>query len=206
MRTRVKICGITRVADAVAAVAAGADAIGVVFDRASARCITLERARAIADALPPFVALVGLFVDASPTEVRAALRAVPFTLLQFHGMEPPEQCSHAGRPYIKALRMRADVDVHAEVARYRDARAVLLDSYVPGHAGGSGAAFDWSRVPRTLDTPIILAGGLTPDNVGAAIVRVRPYAVDVSSGVETAPGIKDSQKIAAFIAAVRAAA
>lgn len=205
MVTRVKICGITRVEDAHAAIKAGADAIGLVFESHSPRCVTFDQARAVADVVPPFIALVGLFVDADPERVREASRHARLTLLQFHGNETPEQCRVYDRPYIKAIRMRNGVDLNAEARRYGDAAGLLLDSYVADRAGGSGQAFDWSRIPRDLARPLILAGGLTADNVRAAIRAVRPSAVDVSSGVEAAKGIKDHNKIAAFMAAVRAA-
>jgi len=206
MRTRVKICGITRIEDAAAAVAAGADAIGMVFDPRSPRCVTLDEARAVAGAVPPFVALVGLFVDADTAHVRTALQGVRLNLLQFHGDETPEQCRSYDRPYIKAISMRAGVDLQEQARRYGDAGGLLLDSHVPDRAGGSGQTFDWSRVPSDLGRPIILAGGLTVENVRAAIRRVHPSAVDVSSGVEISPGIKDHGKISAFIDAVRNAA
>lgn len=206
MPTRIKICGITRVDDATAAIAAGADAIGLVFDRCSARCVNIAQAQAIANEVPPFIAVVGLFVDASAERVEQVLREVRLTLLQFHGDEAPEQCRHFGRPYIKAIRMRDGIDLNAEAARYADAGGLLLDSFVAEQAGGSGKTFDWGRIPRDLAKPIILAGGLTVDNVRDAVRRVRPAAVDVSSGVEVSKGIKDPQKIAAFIAAVREAA
>jgi len=206
MPTRVKICGITRVEDAKAAASAGADAIGLVFDRRSPRCVEIEQAQAITRELPPFVTLVGLFVNATSARVDEVLRDVRLTLLQFHGDEAPEQCSRYGRPYIKAIRMRDGVDLTHEAARYADASGLLLDSFVADQAGGSGTTFDWGRVPRDLSKPIVLAGGLTVDNVRDAIRRVRPAAVDVSSGVEVSKGIKDPNKIAAFIAAVREAA
>lgn len=206
MPTRVKICGITRVEDARAAASAGADAIGLVFDRRSPRCVDIAQAQAIARELPPFVALVGLFVDATPERVDEVLRGVRLTLLQFHGNEAPAQCSRYGRPYMKAIRMRDGVDLKHEAVQYADASGLLLDSFVAEQAGGSGTTFDWNRIPRGIAKPIILAGGLTVDNVGDAIRRVRPAAVDVSSGVEVSKGIKDPEKIAAFIAAVREAA
>lgn len=205
MRTRVKICGITRVEDAQAAVDAGTDALGLVFDPHSPRYVTLEQARMVANVVPPFVALVGLFVDADSARVRETLQGVRLNLLQFHGDEIPEHCRSYGRPYIKAIRMRTDVDLAGEARRYGDASGLLLDSYVTDRAGGSGEAFDWRRVPSGLARPIILAGGLTADNVGAAIRQLRPSAVDVSSGVEAAKGIKDHAKVAAFIAAARSA-
>jgi phosphoribosylanthranilate isomerase len=199
MRTRVKICGITRVEDALAAARAGADAVGLVFHAASPRYLTAEQARAIVQALPAFVAAVGLFVDAEPSAVRAILNQVPLDLLQFHGRETPEQCRSYGRRYIKALAMRPDLEVAREAGAYPDAAAILLDADKAGAAGGTGETFDWARVPAGLAQPLILAGGLTPANVAAAVARVRPYAVDVSGGVERSPGIKDADKIAAFI-------
>ncbi len=203
MQTRVKICGITRIEDVEAAVRAGADAIGLVFDPASPRCVDLERARAIVQAVPPFVMVVGLFVDAEPERVQEVLNGVRLDLLQFHGAESPEQCRRYARRYIKAVRMRPQLDVVSEARRYADAAGILLDSFVPGVSGGSGRSFDWSRAPRDLGRPLILAGGLTAQNVSDAIRRVRPYAVDVSSGVERSPGVKDPGKIAAFLEAVR---
>jgi len=205
MRTRVKICGITRVDDAQAAVQAGADAIGLVFDPQSPRYVTTERAASIAGAVGPFVSVVGLFVNAEPDAIRNTLNRVPITLLQFHGSETPDQCRLYELPYIKAVRMRNDVDLHAEAAAHVDALALLLDTYVPEVAGGSGHAFDWTRVPSDLHKPLIVAGGLSPANVGEAIRAVHPYAVDVSSGVEMTKGIKDPAKIEAFVRAVRGA-
>lgn len=202
---RSKICGITRVEDALAAVEAGADAIGLVFYAKSPRAVTVQQARSIINAMPPFVTTVGLFVDASRCELGEMLDAVPLDLLQFHGDESPESCEGYHRPYIKALRVKPGDDIAAQVALYKNASGVLLDTYVPGIPGGTGEAFDWSLVPEGLSKPIILAGGLTAENVAQAIARVRPYAVDVSGGVEAAKGIKDAQKIRAFMQAVRAA-
>ena len=199
MRTRVKICGITRVEDALAAAAAGVDAIGLVFAEASPRCVSADRARAIAAALPPFVTVVGLFVDAPAARIREVLGQLPLDLLQFHGRESPEECRQFGRPYIRAVRMVPGVDLAAEARRYAQAAGLLLDAYDPQLAGGTGATFDWARVPPDIGKPVILAGGLTPENVARAIQAVRPYAVDVSSGVEQGKGIKDAAKIAAFI-------
>lgn len=196
----------TRVNDALAAAAAGADAIGLVFVPASPRYVSLEQAEAIVRALPPFVTVVGLFADAESAQIEERLARLRIDLIQFHGAEPPEQCRRFARPYIKAIRMRADVDVAREAARYEEAAGILLDSYVEGVGGGSGRRFDWDRVPRDLPKPLILAGGLDPSNVAEAIARVRPYAVDVSSGVEASPGIKDPAKIAAFLEAVRRSA
>lgn len=204
-RTRVKICGITRIDDALAAAAAGADAIGLVFYAASPRAVSVDAASSICAALPPFIGTVGLFVDASAEEIDAVLRAVPLDLLQFHGDESPEFCAQFGRPYLKALRMRDDIDVVQQARQFSAARALLLDTYRAGVPGGTGEVFNWRRVPAALRERIVLAGGLDADNVAAAIAQARPSAVDVSGGVEAAPGIKDPQKIAAFIAAVRRA-
>ncbi|WP_277374454.1 phosphoribosylanthranilate isomerase [Pseudomonas sp. AA-38] len=202
MRVRSKICGITRVEDALAAVEAGADAIGLVFYAKSPRAVSVEQAQAIVAALPPFVTSVGLFVDMPREELQAVLAQVPLDLLQFHGEESPADCEGHGRPYIKALRVRPGGDVAALLAPYAGARGILLDTFVEGVPGGTGAAFDWSLVPCEAGKPIILAGGLTADNVAQAIAQVRPYAVDVSGGVEAAKGIKDAGKIHAFLQAV----
>lgn len=204
-RVRSKICGITRVEDALAAVEAGADAIGLVFYAKSPRVVDIEQAKAIVAALPPFVTSVGLFVDMPRAELQALLREVPLDLLQFHGDESPADCEGFTRPYIKALRVRADQDVARMMAPYGGACGILLDTFVEGVPGGTGAAFDWSLVPREAGKPIILAGGLTPDNVAQAIAQVRPYAVDVSGGVEAAKGIKDAGKVQAFLLAVHCA-
>jgi phosphoribosylanthranilate isomerase len=200
---RSKICGITRVEDALAAAEAGADAIGLVFYAKSPRAVSVQQAREIIAALPPFVTSVGLFVDASRCELGEILDAVPLDLLQFHGDETPEECDFFGRPYIKALRVKPGDDIAAQVARYANARGVLLDTFVPGIPGGTGEAFDWSLVPAQLSKPVILAGGLTAANVAQAIGQVRPFAVDISGGVESAKGIKDAAKIHAFMEAVR---
>lgn len=200
---RSKICGITRVEDALAAVAAGADAIGLVFYAPSLRAVSLQRAQEILLALPPFVSTVGLFVDAARGEVEALLEVLPLDLLQFHGDETPADCEGFGRPYMKALRVRPGLDLHAQARLYAGAQALLLDTFVPGVPGGTGEAFDWDLVPHDLAKPVVLAGGLTPENVGEAIRRVRPFAVDVSGGVEQARGIKDAAMIEAFIRAVR---
>jgi phosphoribosylanthranilate isomerase len=203
MRTRVKICGITRAEDGVAAALAGADAIGLVFYAASPRAVGVASARQIVAALPPFVSVVALFVDAEPDLVRRVLEQVHIDLLQFHGDESPEQCAAFQRPYVKALRMQAGTDVRAHAARYATAAGLLLDAYLPGMPGGTGQAFDWQWIPAGLDRPIILAGGLRPDNVAEAVRAAHPYAVDVSGGVEAAKGIKDPDKIAAFLRSVR---
>ncbi|MFI8608306.1 phosphoribosylanthranilate isomerase [Pseudomonas sp. NPDC077649] len=200
---RSKICGITRIEDALAAVAAGADAIGLVFYAKSPRAVSVEQAAAILQALPPFVTSVGLFVDMPRAELQALLQRLPLDLLQFHGDESPADCEGHGRPYIKALRVRPGEDVAAAMAPYAGARGILLDTFVEGVPGGTGATFDWSLIPRQAAKPIILAGGLEAGNVAAAIRQVRPYAVDVSGGVEASKGIKDAGKIRAFVQAVR---
>lgn len=202
---RSKICGITRVEDALAAVEAGADAIGLVFYAKSPRAVSVEQAAAIMRALPPFVTTVGLFVDMPRAQVQQLLQRLPLDLLQFHGNESVADCEGHGRPYIKALRVRPGEDVAATMAPYAGARGILLDTFVEGVPGGTGAAFDWSLVPQDTTRPIILAGGLDAGNVAAAIRQVKPYAVDVSGGVEAGKGIKDAGKIRAFMQAVRSA-
>ncbi|MGY1489998.1 phosphoribosylanthranilate isomerase [Methylobacillus pratensis] len=206
MRTRVKICGITRVEDALAAVEHGCDAIGLVFYRPSPRNVDLQRAGEIVAALPPFVSIVGLFVDAAPSEIEAVLAKVRLDLLQFHGDEAPEACRLYGVPYMKAVRVKNDTNLLQYATQYHDARSLLLDAYLPGVAGGTGQVFDWGLVPRQLPVSVVLAGGLNPDNVTEAIRQVRPYAVDVSGGVEQTKGIKDAGKIAAFMQGVKNAA
>src|SRR3989344_1124151 len=191
MRTRVKICGITRIEDAMAAARAGADAIGLVFEPKSPRYVKPDQALAIVRALPPFVTVVGLLVNAAPDTVETILGRVPLDLLQFHGDETPEQCRRYHRPYIKAIHMRPEVNLPEQARRYTDAEGLLLDTAAANVAGGSGEAFDWSLVPSGLAKPVILAGGLTPENVAEAVRKVHPFAVDVSSGVEQAKGIKD---------------
>ncbi|MFT2185276.1 phosphoribosylanthranilate isomerase [Pseudomonas putida] len=202
---RSKICGITRIEDALAAAEAGADAIGFVFYAKSLRAVDVRQARAIIAELPPFVTTVGLFVNASRCELNEILEVVPLDLLQFHGDETPQDCEGYHRPWIKALRVRPGDDLEAACRLYAGARGILLDTYVPGVPGGTGEAFDWSLVPARLGKPIILAGGLSADNVGQAIAQVKPYAVDVSGGVEQAKGIKDAAKIEAFMKAVKQA-
>ncbi|MBG0846574.1 phosphoribosylanthranilate isomerase [Pseudomonas chengduensis] len=200
---RSKICGITRIEDALAAVEAGADAIGLVFYGKSPRAVSIEQAAAILQALPPFVTSVGLFVDMPRDELQQLLQRLPLDLLQFHGDESPADCEGHGRPYIKALRVRPGEDLAAAMAPYAGAQGILLDTFVEGVPGGTGASFDWSLVPEDAAKPIILAGGLDADNVAAAIRQVRPHAVDVSGGVEASKGIKDADKIRAFVRAVR---
>lgn len=202
MKTRIKICGITRVEDGLAAAAAGADAIGLVFYPKSPRYVLAEQAAAIVAVLPPFVDVVGLFVNATSEFVHETLAQVPIGLLQFHGNEDETSCRQFDRPYIKAARVRPELDLVQYAASFESARALLLDAFVEGY-GGAGHVFDWNLIPSGLPRPIVLSGGLDPDNVADAVRRVRPAAVDVSSGVEIAKGIKDHAKIAAFIAGVR---
>jgi phosphoribosylanthranilate isomerase len=201
-RVRVKICGITRAQDAEWAARLGVDAIGLVFYHQSPRAVTAEQARQIVATLPPFVTKVGLFVNATEQAVRSVLDILPLDLLQFHGEERPEECTRYGLPYIKAIRMHDGIDFNRLDRDYHDASGILLDSLVEGVRGGTGQVFNWSLVPQGLSKPIILAGGLTPDNVADAISAVRPYAVDVSGGVELRKGIKDPNKISAFIRGV----
>lgn len=198
MRIRIKICGITRVEDALAATRLGADALGLVFYPPSPRALTAEQAQTIIAALPPFVTTVGLFVNEAEATIRSLLSQVPLDLLQFHGDESEVDCRRYGRPYIKALRMKDGVDIGKQARHYPTAAGILLDSYQPGVPGGTGQIFDWECTPL-LDQALILAGGLNPANVRTAIQTVRPYAVDVSGGVEAEKGIKDQQKMAAFI-------
>ncbi len=198
-RTRVKICGLTRPSDLALAVAAGADAIGLIFYPPSPRFLSIEKAVELLRPLPAFVTAVGLFLDAEPAWVRAVLDRVPLDLLQFHGKESPQECRSFGRPYMKALGMGGKEDIHALAREYGDAAALLLDSHAPGAAGGTGLAFDWSKIPNDLPRPVVLAGGLGPQNVRQAVRVVRPYAVDVSSGVELAPGVKNPRLIESFI-------
>jgi phosphoribosylanthranilate isomerase len=201
VRTRVKICGITRPADALAAARAGADAIGLVFYPPSPRYLSLERAREIRDVLPPFVQTVALFVNADGAQVSQVIGRVHPAMLQFHGDEAPDFCAQFGLPFVKACRMKQGVSALEYLRPFSSAAAWLFDSHVPEY-GGVGESFDWSLVPA-IDKPVILSGGLSRDKVAEAIRRVRPWGVDVSSGVESAKGIKDAAKIAAFIAEVR---
>ena len=202
MRTRVKFCGISRPEDAVVAARLGADAIGLVFYRDSPRYVSINQAVAITRALPPFVTVVGLFVDATEQEISTVLDGVRIDVLQFHGDEAPDACRRYALPYIKAIRVRSDMDIEPLAAAYADASGLLLDAYQQGVPGGTGKTFDWSMVPRKLHRPIILAGGLTAANVAQAIATVGPYAVDVSGGVESAPGIKDTDRMSAFMKSV----
>jgi phosphoribosylanthranilate isomerase len=203
MRTRVKICGITRREDALAAVEAGADALGFVFYEPSPRCVDIDVAADIAAELPPFVTTVALFVNAEAERIARVVDAVGVDLLQFHGQECPEYCAQHRRPWIRAIRMKAETDLQAEQHRYARARGLLLDAYRPGVPGGTGETFDWDRIPAEMAPRIVLAGGLDPGNVGDAVRRVQPFAVDVSGGVEADKGIKDAMKIKQFIDEVR---
>ena len=205
MRTRVKICGITRPEDALAAVRHGADAIGLVFYPPSPRAVTPDQAARIVAVLPPFITAVGLFVNANPEQIEQTLERVSLGLLQFHGNEAPEQCSVYGRPYMKAVRMRDDVDLQKVSERYGDSAGLLLDAYQKGVPGGTGQRFDWNRIPVQQRGSIVLAGGLDPDNIERAVREVQPYGVDVSGGVEREKGIKDEEKIAAFMRGVERA-
>nr|SPS05166.1 N-(5'-phosphoribosyl)anthranilate isomerase [Candidatus Nitrotoga fabula] len=201
--TRIKICGITRVEDVLAAAHGGADAIGLVFYDKSPRNVERKQAALLAAAIPPFVTLVGLFVNASVENVRETLRQVPLDVLQFHGEEEPDFCRQFGRPYLKALRVKNGLNLVQCAARYQDAQGLLLDAYIEGTHGGTGIAFDWSLIPQGLPLPVVLSGGLHAGNVADAIMQVCPWAVDVSSGVESAKGIKDAAKIAAFIMEIK---
>ena len=203
MTTAVKICGITRTDDALAAARLGAHALGFVFFAKSPRHLTSARADEIVRTLPPFITAVGLFVNPDADEVERVLDQVQLDLLQFHGDETPEFCARFGVPYIKAARVRPGLDLLQYAQLYGAARGLLLDAFVDDAHGGTGTAFDWSLIPRELPLPVILSGGLGPANVADAIRRVRPWAVDVSSGVEASPGIKDECKLAAFFQGVR---
>ncbi len=204
MKTRIKICGLTREEDVDAAVAAGADAIGFVFYPPSPRYVTPQRAAELARRIPPFVDVVGLFVNETPETVLATCAVAPINLLQFHGDETPAYCQQFARPWLRAARVRPGLDLVEFARAYSEARGLLLDAFVEGYGGG-GHVFDWTLIPPGLPGHLVLSGGLNADNVGDAIRRVRPVAVDVSSGVEMRKGIKDHDKIAAFVAAVRKA-
>lgn len=204
MRTRIKICGLTRPQDVHDAVSAGADALGFVFYAPSPRAIDIDRARELVAMVPPFVTTVGLFVNESAEGVRRVIGEVPLGMLQFHGDEDAGFCEAFGRPWLKAARVRAGFDLVDYAARYPGASGLLTDAWVEGFGGG-GEVFDWSLLPRDFSRPVILAGGLDPSNVCEAVRRVRPWGVDVSSGVESARGIKDAALIKAFIAGVREA-
>jgi phosphoribosylanthranilate isomerase len=202
VRTRIKICGITRVEDARAAAEAGADAIGLVFYPPSPRYLDVERAREVRFSLPPFVSAVALFVNPDAETVLNVVQRVKPDLLQFHGEETPELCAGFGLPYLKACRVKPGVDLIKYLLPYRGAAGWLADAYVEGY-GGAGTSFDWSLIPESRPRPLVLSGGLTVTNVADAIRRVRPWGVDVSSGVETERGVKDAAKIAAFVAEVK---
>lgn len=206
MRTRVKICGITRPEDALEAIRHGADAIGLVFYPQSPRYVTPLQAAEIVKKIPAFITVVGLFVNAEASEISDILSAVHLDLLQFHGDETPMQCRQFLRPYMKAIRVKSDTNLVQYAADYADAKALLLDAFAEGVPGGTGQVFDWNLIPSNLSVPVVLAGGLNADNVTQAIQKVRPYAVDVSGGVEASKGIKDAAKIAAFMRGVSNAA
>lgn len=197
--TRIKICGITREQDLRAVANSGADAIGLVFYEKSPRHVSVQQAAELMRHVPPFVTVVGLFVNPTVDYVRQVLATVSLDVLQFHGEESPEFCEQFGKPYLKAIRVKAGVDLVECAARFAGAQGLLLDAFVEGTQGGTGESFDWALIPQNLTLPVILSGGLHAGNVGAAIKQVRPYAVDVSSGVETSKGIKDAAKVAAFI-------
>ena len=201
-RTRIKICGLTREADVDDAVAAGADALGFVLWPGSARHVTLQRAADLIARLPPFVTPVLLFVNAAPDELKAATDRVPHAVLQFHGDETPEQCRAAGRPWLRAARMSAGLDLLNFASLFSGAQALLLDAHVEGY-GGAGKVFDWSLIPRGVPLPVVLSGGLNAANVTAGVLGVRPWAVDVSSGVESSKGVKDALLMRRFCEAVR---
>lgn len=194
-RTRVKICGLTRLDDVESAVAAGADSIGLVFYEPSPRSVSLEQAVKLAESVPAFVTVTALFVDPAPEFVQEVIERVDITLLQFHGDETEEFCAQFERPYIKAIRVKKETDLVSTAERYYSAKALLLDAYREGVPGGTGETFDWSLIPPSLSKPVILAGGLSPENVASAIFSVRPYAIDVSGGVESAKGIKSNELI-----------
>ena len=199
MRVRVKICGITRLEDALCAVEQGADAIGLVFYDQSPRNVSINQAIEIANHIPAFVSVVGLFVNAEPSFINEVITNAKIDLLQFHGDETPEECASYSLPFIKAIRVKSDTNLVQYAKEYSAAKGLLLDAYTEGVAGGTGHVFDWNLIPKQLAKPIILAGGLKADNVAQAIQQVMPYAVDVSGGVEASKGIKDAAKIAAFM-------
>lgn len=203
MGVKVKICGITSVRDALAVAYSGADAIGLVFYPKSSRFISVEHAAEICAALPPFIKVVGLFLDARKEDVENVLAHVPLDLLQFHGSETPKYCSCFSRPYIKAVGMLGLSDFSRYADQYPDSKAFLVDSHSLGSAGGTGKTFDWNDIPVDYKKPIILAGGLNPDNIAAAIESTSVYAVDLSSGVEVLPGIKSEEKIIALMQEVK---
>jgi phosphoribosylanthranilate isomerase len=202
MRTRIKICGFTRVEDAVHAAHLGVDAIGLVFYPPSPRNVGIDKAIEIVKALPAFVSVVALFVDEQEAQIRKVLEQVPIDCLQFHGDEPPEACRLYGRRYIKAVRVQEGTNIQELANRYDDADGLLLDAYHVSEKGGTGSRFDWGLIPKRCPLHVILAGGLDATNAKQAVEKVRPYALDVSSGVEGEKGVKDRNKIAAFVSAV----
>ncbi len=203
MRIRTKICGITQVEDALIAAQAGVDALGLVFYAKSPRAVTVAQAQKIIAALPPFVSTVGLFVNASRSEINAILDELPLDILQFHGDETAADCEGFARPYFRALRMQPGLDIAQLAEQYQSAQGILLDAWVPGVHGGTGERFDWTQIPASLAKPLILAGGLNADNVAQAMQQVQPWAVDVSGGVEANRGIKDADKMRKFLYAVQ---
>lgn len=205
LRTRVKICGITRVQDALEAVRCGADAIGLVFYAASPRYVTLLQAQQVVAAMPPFVSVVALFVNATQAEIENVTSQVSIDIVQFHGDETAAECERIKLPYFKAIRVKPDTNLLKCEAEFNGAKALLLDTYSESAYGGTGHAFDWDLIPKNMSKPVILAGGLMAENVGLAIQKVKPYAVDVSGGIEISKGVKDSDKIADFMLAVQSA-
>jgi phosphoribosylanthranilate isomerase len=199
LRVRVKICGITRVEDALSAIENGADAIGMVFYAPSTRCVSVAQAIDIANRIPAFVSVVGLFVNAEASFVRDVISQVKLDMLQFHGDETPDECARFRLPFIKAIRVKSDTNLVQCAEDFSASKALLLDTYTEGVVGGTGHVFDWNLIPGSLAKPVILAGGLNAQNVAQAITQVKPYAVDVSGGVEISKGIKNAEKIAAFM-------
>ena len=200
---RIKFCAMTNSEDALMAAQLGVDAIGVIFYPTSPRHMTVEKTKALLQVLPPYLTTVGIFVNPTPAEVRAILAVAPLDVLQFQGQESAHFCEQFGRPYIKAIHVNAEVDIMAAFARYSSAQGLLLDNSQPGILGGTGVTFDWSLVPKNPPKPLILAGGLTPANVATAIRQVKPFAVDVVSGIERERGLKDHAKMRAFVEQVR---
>jgi len=203
-RTRVKICGITRIDDALEAVRCGADAIGLVFYSASPRHVTVQQAQQIVAKLPPFVSVVALFVNAAQSEIEAVISSVRIDIVQFHGDETAAECERIKLPYFKAIRVKPDTNLLQYEVEFSSAKALLLDTYSDSAYGGTGHVFDWDLIPKNMTKPVILAGGLTAENVGLAIEKVKPYAVDISGGVELSKGVKDAKKMADFMQSVRA--
>lgn len=205
LRTRVKICGVTRAEDALEAARCGADAIGLVFYPASPRYVTVQQAQQVVAALPPFISVVALFVNAKQAEIEAIISQVRIDIVQFHGDETAAECERIKLPYFKAIRVKPDTNLLQYEVDFSSAKALLLDTYSESAYGGTGHVFDWDLIPKNMAKPVILAGGLTAENVGLAIEKVKPYAVDISGGVELSKGVKDAKKIAAFMRAVRVA-